>query len=127
MGATDWDEPQRTLADAIAALDAGDRSRFATLYAALLPIIDQLPVDGVELWLQAADDWSAAGKWSTLLEARLPRCAEDLADPRVRLLIALAYAQTCATDAQNNKLAGAVQRLAQARGTLEPLIAETGA
>jgi len=126
LGVEAWSVLQRRMAAAIDAVEANDDSEFLSCFDVLIDHLDELPVDGVELWLLAARCWFAARDWEPLLESDLPGCVEDLTDSRVRLIIAMAYAQVCAEAMIQDRPRDARQRLRAAREALEPLLHDGG-
>jgi len=116
-----WNREQRVLLQALIAKATGDEDVYLENYQLLEPVIEDLPVEASSLWLEAASIWFRQKDWKQLLEGKLPECIVDLSNPQVRLLIGLAYAQAAADDGLKDARR-AMQRVRQARSTLEQLI-----
>jgi hypothetical protein len=84
-------------------------------YAALEPVLDQLPVDGVNLWLAAARIWLARQNWPLLLEAKQPPFVSDPADVRPRMVIASACVRAALQAKDQGQPRVALKRIQQAR------------
>ncbi len=121
-----WNDQQRYMAEAVDALSKGEMEYYIESYDELTPFLDELPVDGIDLWLSAARQWFESGNWEMLLESDLPQCVADIADPRVRMIIGLAYARLSAAQAARGKIHKAVTTMRRARGTLEPMVNKKG-
>ena len=99
----------------------GNDDEYRTAYAALQTDLDVLPIRGVSLWLAAARIAFARHEWGELLQGELPPCVADLAEPNVRFLLGLAYARAAAEDAARGEARGALQKVRQARTTLNDI------
>jgi len=113
-----WSELQRTALDALASWAIGEEEAFLKGYASLENRLAELPVDGREFWFASASIRFRQHQWSALTEGELPPCVEDLAYPKARLIIGLAYARAAA-DAKDTRQADALVR--QAREMLSSL------
>ncbi|MBI4602186.1 MAG: hypothetical protein HY721_09520 [Planctomycetes bacterium] len=117
-----WREEPAALLGAICAWLHCRDADYLEAYSRLEPILDRLPAD-VDLWLAAASAHFRAKRWSKLLKDDLPACVADLADPRVRLLIGLAYARETAESVVKGDLAKAREGERKARSALQEIIA----
>lgn len=100
---------------------SGNDDGFLESYARLTPQLPRLPVEAASLWNAAASIWYRRRAWNNLLEDDLPDCVEDLAHPRTRLLIGLAYANAAADASVKGDLRHALRNVRQARVALEEL------
>jgi hypothetical protein len=109
------------LATAVSHWILGRHDEFLRAYEAIGKDLDALPVHGRQLWVAAASVWLAKKQWNRLLSPDRPKCA-DLAAPAVRLLIALAHAQSAADKAAAGDALAALQDAHRGREMLGPLV-----
>ena len=119
-------ERQKDMALAIVSLSSDEKAGFLKAYQRLSYDLDTLPIDGRDLWINAAEKWFETRQINELLKSKLPACIEDLADPHVRTIIGMAYAQACTIYFSNGDLPRAAKNISMARSTLEPLFEEMG-
>jgi hypothetical protein len=119
-----WDADQRAVLRAVIAAERRDDDELLAAYAELAPRLDRLAIRGADLWFAAARIWYRRKTWQVLLHDDLPAAVADLEDPRVRLLIGLAYAAQVVEAAAREDTRKASQELQRARSTLSALCQE---
>jgi hypothetical protein len=117
-----WSEPQKLLISCLTARELTIEDEHVKQYEYLEPILDELPVSGVEMWLSASRIRLQRKDWKSLLESELPDCVADLSNPQVRLIIGLAYTIAAADDCVKGNMRAALQKIRQAQDNLEALI-----
>jgi hypothetical protein len=116
-----WNEEQRLLLQALAAWVTEKDDTYIERYSCLEPLLADLPIHAADLWCRAAMIWFKQERWNEIVERELPDCIADLSDPRMRLLMGLAYSQSAVETAKND-VRGALVKVRQARSTLQELL-----
>ncbi|MBI2298166.1 MAG: hypothetical protein HYU66_04310 [Armatimonadetes bacterium] len=119
-----WSAVQRAALDAVLACESKADDALLAAYQTLEQELDQLPVDGPSLWLKLATVWFGRRNWQPLIAGTLPDCVADLAHPRVRQVVGLAYGCAAADAGAQGRMREALTLTRQARAHLQPLLGE---
>jgi hypothetical protein len=117
-----WEKIQRNMIGALLSKILAGENEYLQFYNELFPVLDDLPVDGRIVWLEAAHIWYRRRDWSELIDGALPACVEDMEYEDARLVMGMAYTHA-ALDIKDTRKAAAWIQIA--KEMLTPLIPKT--